>query len=186
MASCVIAGGIESPACANRFAAPGIERDKLWVFNKADITAFTSTVTGEVDDITMLTTTQGYKVDVHKSSAMFKETLVTSEEAAPYYEQSLTAKIISTETATMTAIEDMVGVDLVFVVKVKNGKYKVIGQDSGVKLTVNEYETGKVAGDSVGDTLEWTGLANGKAQFFFDTSEAATEVTLDALLVAAV
>ena len=179
---CAIAGGIDTPLCASRFAAPGIERDKLWVFNKEDIATITSTVTGEVDVITMVGVTVAFKIDVHKNSAMFKETLVTSEEAAPYYEQSLTAKVIATDTATMTAIEDMVDVDLVFVVKAKNGKFKVVGENSGVKLTVNEYETGKTAGDAVGDTLEWTGLSNGKARFFFDTDEATSEVTLDALL----
>lgn len=182
MAGCVITGGVDTPACGARFAAPGIERDKLWVLNKEEIASFTSSITGEVDAITMVSLKTGFKIDVHKNSAMFKETLVTSEEAAPYYEQSLTAKIIATDTASMTAIEDMVDVDLVFVVKAKNGKFKVIGEDSGVKLTTNEYETGKVAGDAVGDTLEWTGLSNGKSRFFFDTSEAASEVTLDALL----
>lgn len=180
MAGCVITAGIDTPACANRFAAPGIERDKLWVINKEHVTAITSTVTGEVDVITV--SSPAFKIDVHKNSAMFKETLVTSEESAPYYEQSLTAKIIATDTASMTAIEDMVDVDLVFIVKAKNGKFKMVGEDSGVKLTTNEYETGKVAGDAVGDTLEWTGLSNGKSRFFFDTSEAASEVTLDALL----
>jgi len=177
---CVIAGGIDTPLCASRFSSPGIERDKLWVINKEHVSTITSTVTGEVDVITV--SSPAFKIDVHKNSAMFKETLVTSEEAAPYYEQSLIAKVISTDTATMTAIEDMVDVDLVFIIKAKSGKFKVIGEDSGVKLTVNEYETGKIAGDPVGDTLEWKGLANGKARFFFDTDEATSEVTLDALL----
>lgn len=182
MAGCVIAGGIDTPACADRFAAPGIERDKLWVFNKEEIATITSTVTGEVDVITMTGVTTAFKIDVHKNSAMFDEELVASEDSSPYYNQKLSVKIIATDTATMTAIEDMVDVDLVFVAKVKNGKFRVIGENSGVKLTLNTYETGKTAGDSVGEMLEFTGTNNGKARFFFDTSEATSEVTLDALL----
>tara|TARA_R100001244_G_scaffold124688_3_gene94568 strand:- start:126 stop:680 length:555 start_codon:yes stop_codon:yes gene_type:complete len=182
MAGCVIVGGVDTPACANRFAAPGIERDKVWVFNKEEIASFTSTVTGEVDVIAMEATKVAFKMDVHKGSAMFDEELVTSEDSAPYYTQKFSAKIISTDTATMTAIEDMVDVDLVFVAKVKNGKFRVIGEDGGVKMTLNTYETGKTSGDSVGEMLEFTGTNNGKARFFFDTSEATSEVTLDALL----
>jgi hypothetical protein len=179
---CAIVGGVDTPLCASRFAAPGIERDKLWVGNKEDIASFASTVTGEIDVITMVATKVLFKIDVHKNSAMFKEELVSGEDAAPFYNQTLTAKIISTDTATMTAIEDMVDVDLVFITKLKSGKFKVVGEHGGVKLTLNEYDTGKVAGDAVGDMLEWTGTNNGKARFFFDTSEATSEVTLDALL----
>ena len=180
---CLTAGGIDTPLCANRFQAPGIERDKIWMLNKEEIATITSTVTGEVDVITMTGVTTAFKVDVHKNSVIYDEELVTSEDAAPYYTQKLSAKIIANDTATMTAIEDMVDVDLVFVVKLKSGKFKIIGEDSGVQLTLNTYSTGKVAGDAVGDMLELTGISNGKARFFFDTDEATSEATLDLLLV---
>lgn len=179
---CVITAGIAAPACGARFSSPGIDRTKLWVFNYDEIAAFTSSVTGEVDAITLDSLKVGFKLDVHKNSAMFTEELQSGEESAPFYNQSLTARIIATDTATMTAIEDMVDVDLVIVYKGRNGKFRLAGEHGGVKLTENTYESGKIAGDAVGDTLVFTGQANGKARFFFDTSEAASEVTLDSYL----
>jgi hypothetical protein len=76
----------------------------------------------------------------------------------------------------------MVDVDLVLAFKQRNGKFRVIGQTGGVKLTEQVYDTGKTEGDAIGDTLVFTGVENGKAKFFFDTSETATKATLDSYL----
>lgn len=182
MATCVITAGIDGADCGSVFSSPGIEKDKIWVFNREEVEAFTSTVDGEVSALTLTSLKTAFKVDVHKNTAMYKETLKTSDESASFYEQEFSAKIIANDTTTMLGIEAMVGVDLMIVAKLRNGKYRVIGEDGGVKLTENEYDTGKVSGDAVGDTLVFTAQANGKARFFFDTDEATTLATLDAYL----
>ena len=179
---CVITTGIAAPGCAARFSSPGIDRTKLWIFNYEEVASFTETVTGEIEAIVLDSLKVGFKLDVHKNSAMFTEELQAGEESAPFYNQSLTARIIATDTATMTGIEDLVDVDVVIVYKGRNGKFRVVGEDGGVKLTANTYESGKIAGDSVGDTLEFTGQANGKAHFFFKTDETVSETTLDGYL----
>lgn len=182
MAGCLIAGGVTAGGCSDRFSSPGIEHEGIYLFNRSEVLSFTSTVTGEISALTLEAFKTAFKLDVHKNTALYTETLTVSDEAAPFYEQSLTARITATDTTTMTAIEDLVGVDLLIVSHVKNGKFRVIGEWGGVKLTENEYNTGTVAGDAVGDTLVFTGQANGKSRFFFDTDEATTLATLDAYL----
>lgn len=183
MAGCIIAAGVTTPACGDRFSSPGINREDIWVFNHSEIASFTESTDGEVSAITFSPSYEvGYLVAVHKNSAQFLEELQTSEEAAPFYNQTLTARIIANDTDTRNAIEGMVDVDLVIAFKQKNGKFRIIGQTGGVKLTEQTYDTGKTAGDAVGDTLTFTGVENGKANFFYDTSEAATKTTLDSYL----
>ncbi len=183
MAGCAIAGGVDAAGCGDRFSSPGIEHESIYMLNRNEVLSFTSSVTGEISALVREATKVAFKLDVHKNTAIYDEKLVTSDESAPFYEQSLTARITATDTATMTAIEDMVGVDLLIVAHVKNGKFRVIGEWGGVKLTENEYSTGKVAGDAVGDTIVFTGQANGKSRFFLDTDEATTLAELETYLV---
>jgi len=182
MAGCVIAAGVTTPACTDRFSSPGINREDIWVFNKSEITSFTSVVVGEVSAIVLEMSEVAFLVAVHKNSAQFVEGLQTSEESAPFYTQSFAARIIANDTTTRNSIEGFVDVDVVIVFKQKNGKFRIIGETGGVKLTANEYDSGRTEGDAVGDTLEWTGVENGKARFFFNTDEATTKTTLDAYL----
>lgn len=183
MATCVIGANIDGAACASRFSSPGIERDKIWILNREEVEGFVSTVTGEVSALTITALKTAFKIDVHKNTGMFGEVLVTSDEAAPFYEQDFSAKIIANDTATMTGIEDLVGVDVLLIVKLRSGKYRIVGEDGGVKLVENEYTSGKGAGDAVGDTIVFKGQSNGKARFFFDTDEATSEATLNGYLV---
>ena len=183
MAECKIAAGVTGASCAARFSSPGINHDDIYIFNHSEISAYTSSVTGEVSALSFQPTYEvGFKVAVHKDSGIYTETLQVSEEGAAYYEQSLSAKIIANDTDTRNAIEGFVGVDVVIAFKQKNGKYRIIGEAAGVKLSENVFDTGKVAGDGTGDTVVWTGIENGKARFFFDTSEATTKTTLDGYL----
>ena len=181
MAGCIIAAGVTRANCDSRFSSPGIDQDNVYIFNRSEISAFTSSVTGEVSAITFAPSYEvGFKIDIHKGSGTYNEKLVVSTEAAPYYEQMFTARVISNDTTTRNSIEGFVGVILAF--KQKNGKFRIIGESSGIKLEENEFDTGAVAGDSVGDTLVWKGEENGKANFFLDTDEATTKITLDSYL----
>jgi hypothetical protein len=184
MAGCIITSGITTPACADRFSSPGINREDIWVFNHSEIASFTAGAqTGEISAITFSPSYEvGFVVASHKNSAQFVEELQTSEEAAPFYNQTFSIRIIANDTATRNAIEDMVDVDLVIVFKQKNGKFRIIGETGGVKLSEQVYDSGKTAGDSIGDTLVFTGVENGKANFFLDTDEATTRTTIESYL----
>jgi len=181
---CIISQGVSTPACGDRFSSPGINREDIWVFNHSEISAFTAGAqTGEISAITFSPSYEvGFVVATHKNSASFLEELQTSEEAAPFYNQTFTARIIANDTVTRNAIEDMVDVDLVIVFKQKNGKFRIIGESGGVKLTEQVYDSGKTAGDAIGDTLVFSGVENGKANFFFDTDEATTKTTVESYL----
>lgn len=183
MAGCKITSGITTPACGDRFSSPGINREDIWVFNHSEIASFGSITNGEINAITFAPSYEvGFLVAIHKNSGQFLEELQTSEEAAPFYNQTFTARIIANDTDTRNAIEDMVDVDLVIVFKQKNGKFRIIGETGGVKMSEQTYDTGKTAGDAIGDTLMFSGVENGKSNFFFDTSETATKTTLDSYL----
>jgi len=184
MAGCKISSGITTPACTDRFSSPGINREDIWVFNHSEISAYgAGAQTGEISSLTFSPSYEtGFAVAIHKNSGQFVEELQTSEEAAPFYNQTFSARIIANDTDTRNAIEDMVDVDLVIVFKLENGKFRIIGETGGVKLTEQTYDTGKTAGDAVGDTLVFTGVENGKANFFLDTDEDTTRTTLDSYL----
>ncbi len=132
MAGCKISQGTTTPGCDDRFSSPGISRDDIYLFNHSEVSAYTSTTEGEVSALTFSPSYEvGYKLAIHKDSGQFIDTLTTSEEAAPYYEQEFSARIIANDTDTRNAIEGLVDVDLVIVFKQKNGKYKIIGETSG-------------------------------------------------------
>ena len=180
MAVCKITAGISAPSCSSRFSSPGINQDDIYIFNRSDIVSYTSSVTGQVSALVFnFAYDTGYKIAIHKNSGQLTDTLVTSEEAAAYYEQTFTCRVIAKDTTTRNAIEGFVGVDVVLVLRQKNGIYVIIGESEGCMLSENNYDSGKAPGDPTGDTLVFKGVENGKARHFFNTSEATTRTTLE-------
>lgn len=181
MSSCLITSGIVPTGCDQQSA--GIRKDKIWAFNACEITSLSETVPGEIDDITLVALATGFKIDVHRNTPMFTETLVSGANSGDSYQQSFTFRIIDDSTATREAINEHKGADLVFAYKKKNGKFELVGEGEGLRMTENERTTGAIAGDDVGDLITFTGDGfERKAPYFFDTDEATTEATLDALL----
>lgn len=179
--ACLITAGVTPTGCDQQSA--GILKDKIWVFNASEITAYTETTPGEISALTLVALTTGFKIDVHRNTAMASEELVTGANSGDSYTQSLTFRIIDDSTSTRNNIDALKGADLVFVVKKKNGKFVILGQGEGLRLTENPKTTGAVAGDDVGDVLTFSGDGfENKFRYFFDTSEATTEVTLDSYL----
>ena len=119
---------------------------------------------------------------IHKDTGMYEENLVTSPDHAPFYTQKFSVKVVANDTATVQAIEKLVGVDLLAVCHLRNGNYRIVGEFEGVKVTVNDYNSGKVSGDSVGEEIVFEGVKGGKASFFLDTDEATSKATLDGYL----
>ena len=184
MTACIITQGLTAPDCSSRFSSPGVAHDDIYIFNYSEIASFTTGAQeGEVSAITFSPSYEvGFKLDIHKNSGQFLEELQVGEESAPFYNQTFSARVIANDTVTRNAIEGFVGVDVVIAAKLKNGKYILLGELAGLKLTEQVKDSGKVAGDSVGDTLVFTGEENGKARFFFDTSEDNTKTVLDGYL----
>lgn len=181
---CLITSGWGCPDCTDKFGVPGIERDEIWIGNKSEVTAFISTISGEISDITFDFSYNGFrKICLHKNTGSFTEELVVGENSASHYTQNFVGRVIDDSTAVRNAIEDLVDVDTVIVFKKKNGKFQVVGETGGVALSENEKTSGATTGDDFGDLLTFTGTNNGKARYFFDTDAATTQATLDGLVV---
>ena len=177
---CLITAGITS-GCD--LATAGINREKIWVFNASEITAYTE-AGSTVSALTLEALKTGFKLDIHKNSGVFEETLQGAENSGASYNQSFTCRILTDTDTVRTAINDMKHSDLVFVVKKKNGNFELYGHTDGLRMGDGSLKsTGAKAGDDAGDVLVFLGDSfENKAPFFFDTSEAATEVTLDSYL----
>lgn len=183
MAECLITAGWDCPACDEKFTVPGIEKDEIFIGNHSEITAYTETIPGEIDALTFVLTKGFKKLCFHKDTGSFTEELVVANNAGSHFTQSFVGRTIDDSTAVRVAIEEFVDVDVVIVFKKKNGSFVLLGQNGGISLTVNSKSTGAATGDDTGDSLEFTGLGLGKANYFFDTSEAATQALLDGYVV---
>lgn len=183
MAACAITNGWDCPDCSDRFNVPGIQRDEIWITNHADITAFVSTATGEVSNLTFATYKGFKKICFHKDTGGFTEELVRANNAGSHYTQSFTGRVIDDSTATRNAIEDLVDVPVVIVFKKKNGKFLILGETGDLELMENPKGTGATTGDDTGDVLTFSGTQTGKTRYFFDTNEATTQTLLDGLVV---
>ena len=183
MAECLITAGWAGPSCDETFNVPGIEKDKIYVGNKSEITAFTSTVDGEIDGLTFDTYKGLYALTVNKDTASFTEELQVGANSGYYYNETVTFRTIDESTAVRNAIEDMVGTSLVFVLKDKNGKWTVLGETDGVELSEQTKTSGAAPGDDTGDVLTFAGVNRGKAKKFFATDAATTDSTLAGYLL---
>lgn len=182
MAECLITTGWETPDCTEKFNVPGIERDEIWVANRSEITAISSSVAGEVDGFTFLAATGFKKIAFHKNTGNVSEELVKAENSGAYYNQTFTGRVIDDSTDVREAIQDMVDVDLVIAVRKKNDKFVLIGENGGVTLTENTKQSGATDGDDTGDVLTFTGRNLGKSRYVFDTDVATTQALLDGLV----
>ncbi len=183
MAECLITAGWVGPSCDETFNVPGIEKDKIYVGNKSEIEALTSTVDGELDGITFEASKGLFALTVHKDTASWSEELQIGANSGYYYNTSLTFRTIDGATSVRNAIEDMVGTALVFAVKDKNGSWFIIGETDGVELSEQTKGSGAAPGDDTGDVLTFTGVNRGKVKKFFNTDAATTDTTLAGYLL---
>lgn len=185
MTACTIAAGVEGPGCEDIFSTPGVDKNGIYLFNHSEVASLTAgAVDGEISAIVLEATKVAYKMAIHKDTGMYEENLVTGEGHAPYYTQKFSVKIVANDTATVQAIEKLVGVDLLAVCHLRNGNYRIVGEFEGVKVKTNDYSSGKTAGDEVGEDVTFEGVKGGKASFFLDTDEATSKATLEGYLTA--
>ena len=183
MAECLITAGWTGPSCADTFNVPGIEKSKIYVANKSEISAFSETVTGEIDAITFDTYKGFYSLTVHKDTASWTEELQVATNSGYYYNTSLSFRTIDSATSIRNAINSMVGTSLVFAVKDKNGNWYIIGETDGIELSENTKTSGAAPGDDSGDLLTFSGVNRGKVKKFFDTDATTTETKIDGYVV---
>lgn len=183
MAECLITAGWTGPSCADTFNVPGIEKDEILFANKSEISAFSETVTGEIDGITFDTYKGFYRVTVHKDTASWTEELQVGTNSGYYYNQSFTFRTIDSATSIRNAINNFVGTSVVAMAKDKNGNWIVLGETDGIELSENTKTSGAAPGDDSGDVLTFSGVNRGKAKKFFNTDAATTETTVDGYVV---
>lgn len=183
MADCLATQGWLGPDCSEKFNAPGLDVDTVYIGNRIDVAAFISIVPGEISAITMVALASLYKIVFHKDSASIGEELVSAANAGSSYTQNVTARTIDDSTAVRVAIEEYVNVNMIVIVKKKNGKFFLVGENGGVKLSENVKTSGATSGDDTGDTLIWTGIGLGKMRQVFDTDEATTQALLDSYVL---
>ena len=179
MAQCLITSGWDCPDCTTKFSIPGLQRDEIFIANRSEVSAFTEPSAGLVSALTFDQYKGMFKLCVHKDTAGVIEELVRADNAGSHYTQTFTARVIDDSTVIRNSINDLVDVDIVVVVKRKNGKFIILGQDEGISLTENVKDTGATTGDDTGDLLTFTGLGLGKYKEFLDTDEATSQATLD-------
>lgn len=182
MAECLVTAGIAANDCTEKFGVPGIE-DKFYIANHSEVTAYSETVPGEIDALSF-TSGKGVKEVFYKdATGSYIDSLVSDSPSGFYYNQNLTVRVTNKLTATRNSIEDMVGVNVVLIVEDADGKWKIFGETKGLKLTVNDNNSGTVAGDEAGDLLTFTGINLGKIKEFLATDKATTDALLSGYIV---
>lgn len=178
--ACLATAGIDS-GCD--LSTAGINREGIWIFNASEITAYTQ-VDATVSALTLESLKTAFKLDIHKNSGIFTETLAGAENSGSSFNQSFVCRILTDTDAARTWINENIHTDLVFVVKKKNNNFEVYGQGDGLRLADGtERTTGAKAGDDSGNVLTFIGDSfETQAPYFFDTDIATTEAALDAYL----
>ena len=123
---------------------------------KASFTFDNNTVTGEGDFTGVL-----YEFQQPRQSASLAETGNFSEENGVAFYQSVLSMVINKMTGERLNALDILGQNtkLVAVVKDNNGRYFIVGNETGGIVTSSTSETGTAFGDRNGMTVEITGFA---------------------------
>ena len=154
--------------------AAGVYHNRLWLANLDEITAWTVGATpNEYTDITFTGTDGLFALKVDKDSPVWREEY--DPETKSYY-QEFTGKIADLGITARNFLDTLSGPDMVAIVELKAGVFKVIGKDSGAKLFTH---VGSSDQAEVGNmfSIRAENMAE-PCPHFFDTDEATTLATL--------
>ena len=130
--------------------APGINEDKVWLANRADIT-WTGGTNKVYTNFTMSGATVLYRWKFHNKGLEFNDEFTENETTgAGSWAPTLTGRILAVSGAGAAAIEKLRGADVVAIFRAKGGKYIVIGSESGTRLKTNSTST---TADNLGETV---------------------------------
>lgn len=149
MPPCTLTAGYDgSSACPP--PAPGINEDKVWLCNRADIT-FTGGTNNVYTNLTMAGVTVLYRWKFHNKGLEYQDEFSENETTgAGSWAPMLQGRILALSGAGADAIEKLRGADLVAIFRTKGGKYIVLGSEAGLRLKVNTTGT---TGDNLGELV---------------------------------
>lgn len=71
--------------------------------------------------------------------------------------QTVTLDVLGLDQATQTELELLLGNTLVAIVKLNDGSYWLVGEDYGIDVVTDEFDSGTAMGDFIGDKITLTG-----------------------------
>ncbi len=151
--------------------SPGMDELDIWLMNRADITWGTA-VAKVYPTVTLAGATLAYRWSVHNKGLNFTDEFTENETTgAGSWAPKLNFRLLGFDGATSNAVEKFRGVDVVAVVRAKNGKYLVFGSEAGLRLTANT--TGSDA-DTLGESVTLGGNEEPSKHYQLLVTDAAT------------
>lgn len=130
--------------------SPGLDETKVWLINRADIT-WTGGSNNLYTNIALGGAAVAYRCSFHNKGFNFGDEMTMNDTSgAVSWAPKLNFRVLGLDGATAQSVENLAGTDLVAIVYAKNGKFLVLGSESGLKLQVNT--TGSDA-DTLGETV---------------------------------
>lgn len=168
MPSCALTGGISQTACP--LPSSGAYHNRIWLATLSEINTFyAGSVANEYNLIDFVGSNGLFACTVHKDSVTWSE---TKAEDSDSYDQQLEFRLVDHSITARNWAESLLGVDIVAIVELKAGVFKIIGKDSGGRLALDNATS---AEDGNGRTM--TIKANMMPEpcpHFWNTDEATT------------
>ena len=175
------AGGDFSSGCP--VTAPGVRSGDIWLINRSEVT-----FTGESSSnhlftsFTMSGSAVVYRYEMHNTGNSVTEEFQANDNGGGSFFPSVNLRALSTSNLSSKAITDLVGSDVVAVVRTKADKFLVLGSGGGLTLVSNRYTTET---DNLGESFSLAPAANGdgeptKHKYLLDTDVATTQALLEA------
>ena len=175
MAQCeLLTGGFLAGEDNCNQVAAGVYHNRIWLANLDEITAWAASSTENQYDAITFAANQGlFALKLDKDSVIWREEY--DPETKSYY-QEFTGKIADLGITARNFMESLGGPDMVAILELKAGVFKIIGKDSGAKLfthvgSSDQAEVGNVFSIRAENMDE-------PCPHFLDTNEATTLVTL--------
>ena len=133
MAQCeLLTGGFLAGEDNCNQVAAGVYHNRIWLANLDEITAWTATSTDNQYDAITFAAGQGlFALKLDKDSVIWREEY--DPETKSYY-QEFTGKIADLGITARNFMESLGGPDMVAILELKAGVFKIIGKDAGAKL----------------------------------------------------
>lgn len=182
MAICCITQSIGSNTC-NPETAGGISR--VVVFNKKDIQSYTR-VGCRITGITMCSGKCGYEITYLRNTGNMTVNTPISDRGTYTTTVTVTGAITISDAATLCAIKEYMGADLVFLVEDAAGTWFVFGVGGrGAYLSAFDYNSGTAPTDANEGVLTFQSIERAKSEgllIYFDTDKATTDSEINALI----